>query len=75
MELPPPEELPYENPSFFRVLFQKLSFPQIVEIFTHLLFEENVLLVSQSTSDLLPLIFALKSFIYPLRLGIFVPHL
>lgn len=49
--------------------------PQIIEIFTHLLFEENVLIVAEDVENLLPVMFAIKSFLYPLRLGVFVPHL
>jgi hypothetical protein len=66
------EDLPYENPTFFRKLFRKINkrnIPEIVEIFTHILFEENVLIISDEAEDLLPVIFAIKSFLFPLKIS------
>jgi hypothetical protein len=73
--LPRSDELPFENPSFFKKLFAKISVPQIVEIFTHLMFEENVLVVAEDVTDLLPVMFAIKSLLFPLKVNTVVPHL
>jgi len=70
MVQPQIEDLPYENPSFFRKLFSKIkTIPEIVEIFTHILFEENVLIIAENVEDLLPVIFAIKSFLFPLKIA------
>jgi hypothetical protein len=74
MVQPQIEDLPYENPSFFRKLFKKIgtrNIAEIVEIFTHILFEENVLIISDEVEDLLPVIFAIKSFLFPLKIAYF----
>ena len=34
-----------------------------------------MLIVADEVENLLPVTFAIKSFLYPLRLGVFVPHL
>ena len=75
MTMPEIEDLPYENPTFFRKLFKKITVHQVVEVFTYLLFEENVLLVAEEVEDLLPVMFAIKSFLHPFRVGVHVPHL
>ena len=75
MSLPSLEFLPYENPSFYQTLFQILSVAQIIEIFTYLLFERSVIIVAHEIENLLPTIFALKSFLYPLRVCMIIPHL
>ena len=67
--MPQLEDLPYENPSFYRKLFKKLYVPEVVEIFTHLLFEESVLILAEDIEDLIPVIFAIKSFLYPLKIA------
>jgi hypothetical protein len=44
-------------------------------VFTYILFEQNVLLAAEDVEDLLPVMFAIKSFLYPFRVGVHVPHL
>jgi len=75
MTLPPLTCLPYENSSFYQTLFQILSVAQIIEIFTYLLFERSVIIVAHDIENLLPVIFALKSFLYPLRVCMIIPLL
>ena len=75
MILPSLTSLPYENPSFYKTLFEILSVPQIIEIFTYLLFERSVIIVAHEIENLLPIIFALKSFLYPLRVCMIIPLL
>ena len=75
MKMPSMDDMPYENASFFKKLFSKISVMQVIEVFTYILFEKSVLLVAEDVQDLLPIMFALKSFVYPFRIGVYIPHL
>lgn len=67
------EDLPFVNTSHFEKLFRYLPADDIINIFTHMLFEQKTLLVSQKMEDLVPISFALHSLIYPFQMCLFIP--
>lgn len=73
--LPSIDELPYYDPSFFNLLLENINPDQIIEIFTHMLFEQKTLLVCPTHDQLMPIATALHSLIYPFEMCIFNPCL
>ena len=75
ISLPKLEELPYACQSFFNILFQNMDIETIIKTFTHLLFEEKIIVVMENVEDLLPVCSALHSLIYPFEYCTFAPYL
>ncbi len=61
------------NPSHFEALLSYLPVDDIVNIFTHMLFEHKTLLISPKVEHLVPISFALHSLIYPFQMCLFIP--
>ena len=67
MSQPPLNNLPFVNYNFFRVLFSKVSEADIITLFTNLLLERSLLIVSEDLQDLLPIAISLQSLLYPFQ--------
>ena len=72
---PTVEELPYACNSFYNILFQNMDIETIIKTFTHLLFEEKIIVAMENEENLLPVCMALHSLIYPFEYCTFAPFL
>ena len=59
--------LPYISDSFFNKLLDKVPTTTIIQIFTHLLCEEKIILIAANPQELIPIWLALHSLIYPFK--------
>lgn len=66
LKVPPVNQLPLYD-SNMTVLFQTLSVPMLLKVFTHLLLEENVVFLSSSNDKLFCCSYTLLSLLYPFK--------
>ena len=66
--MPAINKLPYANPKSFDLLFKLLRVDEVVSLYTALMTEEkSILVVSQSKYDLVLIVDALISLMYPFK--------
>jgi len=75
IQQPAINKLPYVNNSFFKKLFKFLTPEDVIEVFTHMLLEKSVLIVSDDIENLIPIIDALQNLIYPFQYTTCIPIL
>jgi hypothetical protein len=75
IELPGIQNMHYANVSHFRTLLEHINVEDIVTIFTHMLFNECVILISPKVEWLVPISQALHSLISPFKLPHMIPYL
>ena len=75
IQQPSVNDLPFVSTSFYSILLKNMEVDTIIRCFTELLFEQKMLIVMDSTEDLLPVCTALHSLIYPFEYTTVVPHL
>ena len=66
--------LPYISDSFFNRLLNKVPTATIIQIFTHLLCEEKIILIASDPQELIPIWLALHSLIYPFKYANGTPY-